>query len=194
MAWSEPTNPVGTYDPAYMSNVYGASWSTAWNNNIYGSPTQVGADVLCNCVGYAEGRMLRLWLSNHPEFNPSVEQTHPFLCFGLHDAGEWKQVALDNGFTVLNDPVPGSVLVTPSHVAVVEKEENGVWMVSESGYASLPPFLYHNSLYKSGGQWYSSYATTGNVIGFIVIPDFDPGPGKKQKYDRHRRYRTYYEY
>ena len=189
MAWTEPTNPVGTYDPAYMTNLYGASWTTAWNTCIYGSPMQTGADVLSNCTGYAQGRMLRIWLLNHPEFNPSTQRTHPFTIFN-RDAGEWKSIAENNGFTVLSEPRAGTVLVTGSHVAVVEKEENGSWLVSESGYGTLPPFSYNTTLYKSGSNWYSSYASSPLVIGFIVIPDFSPEPVGRKGYDRRRRYRN----
>lgn len=195
MAWSEPTNPVGTYDPAYMTNLYGASWSGAWNTCIYGSPMQTGANVLSNCVGYAQGRMLRLWLLNHPEFNPSTQQTHPFIGFNV-DAGNWLNVARSAGYEILSEPVAGSILVTPSHCAVIEKYENGQWWVSESGYGSMPPWVYHNSIYKSNGIWYSSYASSPQILGFFRIPDVTPGPapGIQKKYDRRRRYRYYYDY
>ena len=59
-SYSMPTNPVGSYNPCFMTNLYGASWSIAWNSAIYGSPIQTGADVLCNCVGYSQGRMLQI--------------------------------------------------------------------------------------------------------------------------------------
>ena len=189
MAWQEPTNPVGTYDPAYMTNLYGASWNTAWNTCIYGSPTQTGANVLSNCTGYAQGRMLRIWLLNHPEFNPSTEQTHPFTIFNL-DAGLWKQIALDNGYTVLEEPRAGTVLVTGSHVAVIEKEVNGEWWVSESGYGNVNPYSYSPSIYKSGNTWYAMNASQHEIIGFIVIPDFSPEPIGRTGYDRRRRYRN----
>ena len=82
MGWSEPTDPTGTYDPAYMTNLYGASWDVAWNTSIYGRPMATGANVLSNCVGYAQGRMLRIWMEDYnPTYNPAQTQTHPFISY-----------------------------------------------------------------------------------------------------------------
>lgn len=190
--YSMPTDPVGTYNPCWMSNLYGAPWSSAWNTSIYGSPQQTGANVLCNCVGYAQGRMLQIYMELNPGYNPAALQTHPFTMFNA-DAGDWITIAQNNGFQILSQPEEGSVLVTPSHCAVVERFDDGTgWLISESGYATLPPWNLHYTLYESGGQWYSSYASTPNVIGFIKIPGAGPGPspGMVSGYDRRRRYRN----
>lgn len=197
MGWSEPTSPVGTYDPAYMTNLYGASWSGAWNTCIYGSPTATGADVLSNCVGYAQGRMLRIWMEDYnPTYNPSQTHTHPFIGFNIEADYGWITLAQSMGYTISSEPREGSILVTPSHVAVVEKYKDGEWWVSESGYGSLPPWVYHTSIYKSGNTWYSSYASSPMIYGFILIPDITPGPGPGTGtlYDRKRRRDRYYYY
>ena len=190
MAWSEPFNPVGTYDPCWMKWL--GNWNTAWCVADYGNPTQAGADVLSNCVGYAEGRMLKLYMLSNPTFDPATAQTQPFMVFGTHNAGEWYDTAAGLGYTMLTEPEPCSILCTSTHVAVVEKYENGQWWISESGWGDPTPYYYHNSLYKSGGRWYSSWSTDPNIIGFFRIPGVTPGPapGGRTGYDRRRRYRN----
>ena len=188
-----PTDPVGTYNPCWMTNLYGASWNDNWNTSIYGSPAQVGANVLCNCVGYAQGRMLQIYMELNPGYNPAALGSHLFDVFNV-DAGDWLTVAQNNGFQIVYQPEEGSVLVTPSHCAVVERYDDGSgWLISESGYDTLPPFNLHYSLYQSGGQWYSSYASDPLVLGFIKIPGAGPGPMPGRGYDRHRsrRYKIY---
>ena len=191
-AYSMPTDPVGTYDPCFMTNLYGAPWSVNWNTCIYGSPAQIGADVLCNCTGYSQGRALKIYMETHPGYNPADLGTHLFASFNV-DAGEWLDVAQAEGFQILDHPEEATILVTSSHVANVERYDEGDgWLISESGYDTLPPFNLHYSLYESGGQWYSSYASDPLVLGFIKLPDIGPGPGVSG-YDRHRsrRYRIY---
>ena len=190
-AYSMPTNPVGTYNPCFMTNLYGASWASNWNTSIYGSPAQVGANVLCNCVGYSQGRALQIYMETHPGYNPAALGTHLFAAFNV-DAGDWLTVAANQGLQILDHPEEATILVTPSHVANVERYDEGSgWLISESGYDTLPPFNLHYSLYQSGGQWFSSYASSPLVLGFIKLPDI--GPGVTGDYVRHRsrRYRIY---
>lgn len=192
MAWREPTNPVGTYNPCYMSNMYGASWSSAWSTAIHGNPMQTGADVLSNCVGYTQGRMLELWLLDHPGYDPAQTRTHPFIDFNVQAGDDWFLVADDLGYEFIDEPEPCCVLITPTHVAVVETEIEGEWWVSESGYNDPTPWYYHTSLYKSGGTWYDSYGEDPEIFAFFKIPDVSPTPypGARLGYDRRRRYRN----
>lgn len=188
-SYSMPTNPVGTYNPCWMSNLYGASWNNAWNTSIYGSPTQIGADVLCNCVGYTQGRMLQIYMELNPGYDPASLHTHPFIMFNA-DAGDWLTIAQNYDFEIVTQPEEGTVLVTPSHVANVERFDSGSgWLISESGYGTLPPWNLHYSIYESGGVWYSNYASDPLILGFIKIPGVFPG--NIGNYDRHRsrRYR-----
>lgn len=189
MAYSMPTDPTGSYNPCWMTNLYGASWSTHWNTSIYGSPTQTGADVLCNCVGYSQGEMLRWYMESNPGYDPAQLQTHPFIDFNI-DAGDWLTLAQGKGYQILSQPDAGCVLVTPSHVANIERYDPGQgWLIAESGYGSLPPFNLHYSIYESGGQWYSSYASSPQIIGFFRVPGVIPGT-LPSGYDRRRRYRN----
>lgn len=184
-----PVNPVGTFNPCYMTNLYGASWNDAWNTSIYGSPTQVGANVLANCVGYAQGRMLEIYREQHPSYDPSVLHTHPFTAFNV-GAGEWLNVAEAEGFELIDHPVPLSVYVTPNHVGVVEQLDPEGWLCSESGYGSLPAFNLHHSIYETAYGWRSSYAANPIIIGFFKIKGTTPPVPRRTGYDRRRRYRN----
>lgn len=184
--FSEPTNPVGTYNPCYMKNV--GDWSNAWNTSIYGVPQQVGANVLNNCVGFTQGRMLEIY-NQITGYNPAQTQTHPFIDFNIEANIGWKNLAEAKGYDMLDEPEAGTVLVTGSHVAVVERYKEGAWWVSESGYNSFT-YEYHPSLYKENGRWYDSWASDRLVIKFFRIPETAPGPtppgptpgGKKSKF------------
>ena len=189
--YSMPTNPVGSYNPCWM-HYNGYNWGQAWNTAIIGSPAQTGADVLANCVGWSEGRMLQIYMEI-TGYDPNDTGTHPFVTFGYHNAGEWYAEAQSLGFTTLDHPEEGTVLVTGSHVANVDRYDEGYgWLISESGYDTLPAWNLHYSIYESGGHWYSSYATDPYIIGFFRVPGAGPGPGML-KYDRNRsrRYRYY---
>lgn len=181
-SYPAPYNPVGSFDPSFMTNstgggIAGTVTATEWNTCIPGSPMQAGANVLANCTGYAQGRMLNIYRAV-TGYDPAQTLTHPFISLNV-DAGNWANVARSIGLTVVDDPRPASVLVTGSHVAVVESydEESGRWWVSESGWDTLPAYSYSLSLYKSGTHYYSSYASDPLVTGFILIPDVPPGPG-----------------
>ena len=196
-AWPLPTSPVGTYNKLWM-HYDGNNWATAWNSCIKGRPEQTGADVLCNCTGWCEGRMLELYMLYNPSYDPGTLGTHMFMEFGYHNAGqEWLDVAQSKGWDIIHQPEAGAVLVTGSHVAVIEDYDPAYgWLISESGYDTLPPFNLHYSLYESGGAWYSSYATDPAVIDFFRIPTITPGPLPGYGYDRRRsrRYRLRHGY
>ena len=189
-----PTDPTGSYNPLWMTNLYGAPWSGAWNTSIYGSPAQIGANVLSNCVGWCQGRMLDWYIQSNPGYNPAALQTHPFIDFNI-DAGNWLSLASSKGYDILDHPEAGTVLVTASHVANVEEYDGEDWLISESGYDTLPPFNLHHSIYKSGGSWYSSYSSSPLILGFFRVPGVTPGPGPGTAghYVRHRSRRYRYK-
>lgn len=130
--------------------------------------------------------MLQIYMELNPGYDPAALGTHLFAVFN-GDADSWLSIAQNNGFQVIDHPEEGTVLATgqgtgDGHVAVVERYDDGDgWLISESGYNTLPPFNLHYSLYESGGQWYSSYASRPLVEGFIKIPGAGPGPTPKRK-------------
>ena len=202
--FSDPVNPVGSGDPCYNTNLYGASWTNNWNTCIYGSPMQTGANVLSNCTGYAQGRALEIYREIHPNYNPATLQTHLFATLN-GEPDSWISRARTAGLTISDEPREGSILCTQDHVAIVEKYVEGQgWWISESGYGNTTPwhFWYElgpgvPDLYSdSSGNWYSAYSSPSKLIdGFILIPDVIPGPGPtpgphRLGYDRRRRYRN----
>ena len=107
----------------------------------------------------------------------------------------WLERAIALGFETSDEPVAGSVFVTDSHVGVVEKYENGIWMISESGYGNVIPWTYGEGIYKSGNTWYAMHATYHEIYKFVLIPDVTPGPPSTGiLYDRTRRRDRYYYY
>lgn len=186
MGWSDPTNPVGTYNPCYMTNGgpnYGGSViGSTWNTCITGSPMQTGANVLSNCTGYVQGRMLEIWRQDsHQDYNPAQTHTHPFATLNGDANYSWLERAIALGFQTSDEPVAGSVFVTGSHVGVVEKFADGIWWISESGYGNVIPWTYGEGIYKSGNKWYAMHATLHEIYKFVLIPDVTPGPGPKPK-------------
>ena len=175
-------SPVGTYNPFWQTNLYGASWENNWNTCIYGSPTQIGANVLCNCTGYAQGRSAEIW-SEITGHTPAETYSHPFDMLN-NDAGEWWQRAEAYGFETGYEPKLGAILVTSTHVAIIEeKVDDYTYNVSESGYDTLPPFSYSPSLVYQNGEWRSLY-TGQSIVKFIYNPyvtDEPTPPPKKKK-------------
>lgn len=191
------TSPAGTFNACWMTNLYGGSWNNNWNTSIYGSPVINGADVLANCVGYAQGRSIEIWMHFTGDNPVSAGNTHPFTMFNV-DAGDWVQVAQQYGFTVDQNPSLGAIVVTPNHVAICEEKVNDdLWYVSESGYGTMPEFFYQTSLYRSDGVWYESFSSPSkNVIGFIRNPYVDdhpepPTPKSRNKFIYNRNWNNW---
>ena len=121
--------------------------------------------------------MLQIYMELNPGYNPAALGYHLFGVFN-GDAGTWLDIARNNGFDIIDHPEEGTVLVTPSHVANVERYDEGEgWLISESGYDTLPAWNLHYSLYFDGSNWRSAYASSSLVLGFIKIPGAGPGPG-----------------
>lgn len=183
------SSPAGTFNPCYMTNLYGASWTGHWNTCIYGdyhgSPV-VGADVLANCTGYAQGRVLEIY-NECMEYNPAQTGTHPFT--GLNgNAREWYPLAPSLGLSVSTDPAPGAIICWTEgtdpdsvfgHVGVVERvEDQNTIITTESGYGAIAGQEWiSQTRILSGGNWLGNLATMGGYTfqGFILNPA-SPGP------------------
>ena len=221
------TRPTGNL-PYYTSTQ--GSITPAWNTCILGnyqglwypqSQGQPGANVLNNCTGYSQGRMMEMWNDLYPNNQITSLATNPFS-FLNGNAYEWYQDAIDHGLNVGSVPQIGAVGVWKKdamngeeplgHVANIECNDNGTWRISE-GHAYYDHGLHNNSW----GSWDYSFLQPNvdylpsfigadpnwYLLGFIypfdVIPDppqppHPPHPTKKKKmpvYMMIKYYRNY---
>lgn len=113
------------------------------NGAVAGDPTIKGANVLCNCVGYANGRFNEIW--NDPELQGVVKTFNVQLTC---NAENFIESAKRQGLKISSTPIEGGIMVWQKgstlsggdgagHVAVVERVyDDGTIMTSESGWAS----------------------------------------------------------
>ena len=113
------------------------------NGAVAGDPTIKGANVLCNCVGYANGRFNEIW--NDPELEGIVKSFNVQLTC---NAENFIESAKRQGLKISSTPIEGGIMVWQKgstlsggdgagHVAVVERVyDDGTIMTSESGWAS----------------------------------------------------------
>lgn len=182
-------SPEGEFNPCYMTWGSGAIDDKRWNTSIAGSPTISGANVLCNCVGYAQGRALEIYCELEG-YNPGKTGSHPFSSFNCN-AGEFVSRAPDAGMTVSKDPGPGAIMCwtqagNAGHVAVVEKviDKNTI-QVSESGWGGGiggKPWVTHKR-YRGSGNWDGDLFTMGSYSfqGFILNPAKGSAGGPVEK-------------
>ena len=110
--------------------------SGGYNGAVKGRPTISGADVLCNCVGYANGRFNEIGNYGRCKFQ--------LVC----NAENFIESAKKQGLTISSKPVTGGIMVWQKgatlsggdgagHVAVVEEVyTDGSILTSESGWSS----------------------------------------------------------
>ena len=169
-------SPAGEYNPCYMTNLYGASWSDNWNTCIFGFPTQNGANVLYNCTGYAQGRALEIYCELE-NYDPGKTGTHPFSTLNC-DAGQFITRAPDAGLKISKDPAPGAIMCWSTagagHVAVVEEViDKDTVVATESGYGGIcgTDWISHKR-YRGSGNWDGDMFIMGGYSfqGFILNP------------------------
>lgn len=128
------------------------------NGAVAGSPTISGADVLCNCVGYANGRFNEI--INDPDLKGVVKAfPYQLVC----NAENFIESARRQGLKVNPTPIEGGIMVWQKgstldgydgagHVAVVEEVyEDGSILTSESGWASWAFKTIRRN--NSNGRW-----------------------------------------
>lgn len=150
--------------------------SGGYNGAVKGSPTISGADVLCNCVGYANGR-----------FNEIIGKgkcVYQLVC----NAENFIEAAKKLGLTISSKPVQGGIMVWQKgatlsgsdgagHVAVVEEVyEDGSILTSESGWASWAFKTVRRD--NSNGRWgqASAYKFRDCIVNPSVAGQVIPAP------------------
>lgn len=141
------------------------------NGAVAGSPTISGANVLCNCVGYANGRFNEI--INDPDLKGVVFKfPYQLVC----NAENFIESAKKQGLSISSTPVEGGIMVWQKgatlgggdgagHVAVVEEVyDDGTIMTSESGYGAWAFKTIRRN--NSNGRWgqSSAYKFRGCII------------------------------
>lgn len=153
------------------------------NGAVAGSPTQPYANVLDNCVGYANGRFNECW--NDPNLEGIVKPFHVQL---VCNAENFIESAKRQGLKISSTPVVGGIMVWQKgaslsdrdgagHVAVVERVyDDGTILTSESGWASWAFKTVRRD--NSNGRWgqNSYYKFRGCIINPNIKNVITPAP------------------
>lgn len=153
------------------------------NGAVAGDPTQPYANVLDNCVGYANGRFNEVW--NDPNLEGIVKPFHVQL---VCNAENFIESAKRQGLKISSTPVVGGIMVWQKgstlgggdgagHVAVVERVyDDGTILTSESGWASWAFKTVRRD--NSNGRWgqNSYYKFRGCIINPEVKNEITPAP------------------
>lgn len=153
------------------------------NGAVAGEPTQRYANVLDNCVGYANGRFNEIW--NDPDLKGIVKAFHVQLTC---NAENFIESAKRQGLKISSTPVVGGIMVWQKggtlsgndgagHVAVVERVyDDGTILTSESGWASWAFKTVRRD--NSNGRWgqNSLYKFRGCIINPNVKNTITPAP------------------
>ena len=141
------------------------------NGAVAGKPTIKGANVLCNCVGYANGRFNEI--INDPDLKGVVLNfKYQLAC----NAENFIEKAKSQGLKISATPIEGGIMVWQKgkslsgsdgagHVAIVEAVyDDGTILTSESGYNSWAFKTVRRS--NSNGRWGqgSAYKFRGCII------------------------------
>lgn len=138
--------------------------SGGYNGAVLGSPVIPGANVLCNCVGYANGRF--------NEIGEYGKCKYQLVC----NAENFIEAAQKMGLKISSKPIQGGIMVWQKggtlsggdgagHVAVVEEVyEDGSILTSESGWSSWAFKTIRRN--NTNGRWGqgSAYRFRGCII------------------------------
>lgn len=146
------------------NNYYIRTVNKGWNMAIQGKPTKAGANVLANCVGYANGRFAEIIGKNKIEYQ--------LVC----DAENFIEKAKKYGLQVVSYPTLGGIMCWQKgsisshtdgagHVAIVERidSKNQIY-TSESAHGESA--FYNATRTNSNGRWGmgSAYKFRGCII------------------------------
>lgn len=169
---------IRTTKPA-NNKYYITSSSGGYSYAIKGSPTDAKANVLANCVGYANGRFAEI-IHELTGYNGIQYQ---LVC----NAENFIEKAKNYGLTISSKPTLGGIMVWQKgslasgdgagHVAVVERiNSDGSIYLSESGWGASKPF-WNSTRTNSNGRWGQGSGYT--FRGCIVNPAVKDEPIKK---------------
>ena len=148
--------------------------SGGWNNAIKGKPTDKYADVLSNCVGYANGRFAEI----QGEILGTTGVKYQLTCNAERFANRAKEL----GLRVAKEPHLGGIMVWQKgktldgsdgagHVAIVEEiySKSSIY-TSESNYGGKAFLNVRRS--NSNNRW--GLGTAYKYLGCVVNPAVDP--------------------
>lgn len=161
-----------------------------YNGAIQGSPTDKNANVLANCVGYANGRFNEIG-----EYGKCKYQL-------VSNAENFIERAKEQGLQISQEPSVGAIMVWQKgtlsssdgagHVCIVEKVNNANSVyTSESAYGGSA--FYNQTRTKGSGNWGAGSAY--KFRGFIVNPAAPkpaPSPSPSDEWKRIPQNGTYY--
>ena len=167
------TTCPGGYNKYYMTTSRGG-----WNKAIQGKPTKEDANVLSNCVGYANGRWNEILNRGRMDYQ--------FIC----NAENFIEKAQQYGLQISNTPTLGGIMVweglgsLAGHVAIVERIDNSNKIfTSESAYNGSA--FYNKTRDNNNGRW--GMSSNYRFRGCIVNPS-NPQPDPKPTGDEQIRY------
>lgn len=133
------SSPEGSFLPYYMT-LAASGFNSCITGNSANGLGLYGANVLNNCTGYAQGRMMEIHNQIYPS-NPISNSADNIYSIFNGNAATWFTTAVNNGFNTGSIPQAGSVAVYRSaqfplgHVAVFEEQVGGGWRASEGHWS-----------------------------------------------------------
>lgn len=173
----------------YNNNYYIRQVNGGWNNAIQGKPTKTGANVLSNCVGYANGRF--------GEIQGLGQIKYQLVC----NAENFIEKAKSYGLSISNRPTLGGIMVWQKgstlggndgvgHVAVVERIDSANQIyTSESSYGGTA--FYNSTRTNNNGRWGagSAYKFRGCIVN-PAIGDIHYEEEKKEEFNVAKTYKN----
>lgn len=174
----------------YNNNYYIRLANNGWNGAVQGKPTKAGANVLANCVGYANGRFA--------EIQGLGMIKYQLVC----NAENFIEKAKNFGLKVVSYPTLGGIMVWQKgnslsggdgagHVAIVERidSKNQIY-TSESCYGGTA--FYNSTRTNSNGRWGagSAYKFRGCIINPAIGDVHYEEPKKEEEFEVAKVYKN----